>query len=274
MLRLLEDRLWLVDHPSPAVEPMATCTPTELVDRQHELQQLLATAPADQRQFIDRIVHSHLDTVEMHDYLSTAMAVQDERREWIIANWPHIVELEQVTQLITAQEPLAHWPTAQPDAVREVLDQLRLLAPELDQREDRSLAELDQQTRNCDPVRRLEARRDHLQRLAGQTVSPDEREALRHEFASLSTELRQARRDQAVEHAFDRYLPNALDEARATRITTLAVDTLTSQPTWVIDQVRYLHDNHQLAGTDTIELATQIIQAAAHRDLHGSLPDR
>ena len=85
--------------------------------------------------------------------------------------------------------------------------------------------------------------------------------------------IRQARRERAVEHAFDRYLPNALDAARATRITTLAVDTLTSQPTWVIDHVRYLHDNHQLAGADTSELATQIIQAAAHHDLHGALPD-
>ncbi len=273
ILRLLEDRLWLVDHPGPAVEPMATSTPTELVERQHELQQLLFTAPADQRQFIDRIVHSHLDAVEMHEYLSTAMAGQDERRDWIIANWPHIVELEQVTQLITSQEPLAHWPTAQPDAVRDVLDQLRLLAPELDQREDRSLAELEQQTRNSDPVLRLEAQRDHLQRLAAETVSPDEREALRHEFLSLSTELRQARRDQTVERSFDKYLPNALDEARATRITTVALDTLTSQPTWVIDHVRYLHDNDQLVGTNAIELATQIIDAAAHYDLHGALPD-
>jgi conjugative relaxase-like TrwC/TraI family protein len=273
MLRFLEDRLWLVDHPSPAVEAMATRTPTELVERQCELQQLLATAPADQRQFIDRIVHSHLDAVEMHEYLSTAMAVQDERRDWIIANWPHIVELEQVTQLITSQEPLAHWPTAQPDAVREVLDQLRLLAPHLDEREERSLAELDRQAVDYDPVCRLESRRDHLQRLTGQTLSPDERVALRCELASLSTELRQARRDQTIEHAFDRYLPNALDAARATRITTLAVDTLTLQPTWLIDHVRYLHDNNLLAGTDTIQLATQIIHAAAHYDLHGALPD-
>jgi hypothetical protein len=209
----------------------------------------------------------------MHDYLSTAMAVQDDRRNWIIANWPHIVELEQVTQLIATQEPLAHWPTAQPDAIRDVLDQLRLLAPELDQREDRSLAELDRQAVDYDPVCRLESRRDHLQRLTGQTLAPDEREALRCELASLSTELRQARRDQTIEHAFDRYLPNALESALATRITTLAVDTLTAQPTWLIDHVRYLHDNNQLVGTNAIELATQIIHAAAHYDLHGALPE-
>lgn len=272
MLRLLEDRLWLTDHTTPTVEPIATSTPTELIDRERELQQLLAAAPADQRQLIDRIANSHLGTVQMHQYLSEAMAAQDGRRDWIIANWPHIVELEQVTQLITAQEPLAHWPTVQPDPARDVLDQLRLLAPELDQREERSLAELDRQAADCDPVRRLEARRDRLQQLARQAVAPDERDALRDEFASLTAELRQARRDQTVEHAFDKYLPNALDEARATRIATIAADTLTSQPTWVIDHVRYLHDNHLLAGTDTTELTTRIIQAAAHRDLHGQLP--
>ena len=129
MLRLLEARIWLDDHPTPEIHVLATCTPTELIDRQRELQQLLATAPADQRQFIDRLVNSQLDATEMHDYLSAATAIQDARRDWIITNWPHLVELEQVTQLIAAQEPLAHWPTAQPNEVRDVLDQLRRLAP-------------------------------------------------------------------------------------------------------------------------------------------------
>ena len=58
MMRLLEDRLWLADHPVPATTPMAQRTPASLIERQAELEQLLSTAPADQRGFIDRIALS------------------------------------------------------------------------------------------------------------------------------------------------------------------------------------------------------------------------
>jgi hypothetical protein len=145
--------------PHPIASSHSVSTPSELVDRQHELHQLLATAPADQRQFIDRIVSSQLDPTEMHDYLCAAMATRDARRDWIITNWPHLVELEQVTQLIASQHPLAPWPPSQPEAVRDFLDQLRELAPPLDTREERTLAELDRQEIGSDSVRRLEARR-------------------------------------------------------------------------------------------------------------------
>ena len=47
---------------------------------------------------------------------------------------------------------------------------------------------------------------------------------------------------------------------------------LTTQPAWIIDHIRYLHDNHQLTSTDPVELATRIITTAAHHDLHGQLP--
>ncbi len=57
-----------------------------------------------------------------------------------------------------------------------------------------------------------------------------------------------------------------------TRIATLAHDVLTTQPAWIIDHIRYLHDNHQLTSTDPVELATRIITTAAHHDLHGQLP--
>ena len=249
MLRLLEDRLWLADHPTPEVVPLPAATPQELVDRRAELEQLLATAPADQQQFIDRIARSELDPTEMHEYLSAAMAVQDERREWILTNWPHLVELEQVTTLIAEQEPLAHWPVTQPAEVRDVLDQLRQLAPHLDTREERSLAELDRLEIESDPVRKLEARRTHLRQLAEQ-ATPIEQEAIHSELATLSHDLRAARRSRTLNEAFDRYGPTPIDDARATRITTLAHDTLTNQPAWIIDEIRDLHEKGQLNTRD------------------------
>ncbi|MCU1394909.1 MAG: conjugative relaxase [Ilumatobacteraceae bacterium] len=272
MLRLLEDRVWLTDHPTPIAEPLTRATPSELLGRQHDLQQLLDTAPADQRQFIDRIINSALDPTQMHDYLTAAMSEQDARRDWIIANWPHIVELEQVTQIISIQEGAPHWPTGQPDPVKTMLDQLRQLAPDNTEREDRSLAELTRRENDRDRVRQLEGRQGELQQLSHQKLVPDESAALQTELVNIGRELRQARSTRASEQAFNRYIPNPIDDARTTRITTLAADALTNQPVWVIDHVRYLHDHHGLAGTEPAGLAKRVITAAAHLDLHGDLP--
>ena len=272
MLRTLEDRCWLTNRQHDIVERIASRSPAELVHRRVQLEQLIATAPTDQRDLIERITRAEIDPAELQHRLLDATRAQDARRDWIIANWPHIVELEQITTLIATQPALAHWPTAEPDRVREVLDQLTQFAPDLDRREERRLAEIERQAADHDPIRRLEARQQHLQQLAQQTVSPDEQEALHHELVSLGTELRRAHREHAVEEVFNRYLPNQIDDARATRIATLAHDTLITQPAWVTDHIRQLHDNHQLSGIDPVELATRIIQVAAHRDLHGHLP--
>jgi conjugative relaxase-like TrwC/TraI family protein len=272
MVRTLEDRLWLVDHPTPTVLPPAAATPTELTERHQQLRQLLDTAPADQRQIIDRIGNSSLDATQIHQYLAAAVAGQDARREWIITNWPHIIELEQITRIITTQQALGHWPTEQPQPVRTVLDQLRHYAAEPVHREQRTLAELDRLEGERDPVRRLEARRDRLHQLAKRPASPAEQEAIHQQLLALHVELRQARRQRTTDQIFEQYLPDPTDDARATRIATLAADTLTNQPTWVIDHVRHLHNNHQLQGVDLAELATRLITTAAHHDLHGQLP--
>lgn len=273
MLRLLEDRIWLHDHHTPTITPLQVAQPAELIERRTELEQLLADAPADQQHFIDRIAHSTLDPIEMHEYLSAAMAVQDERRTWILANWPHLVELEQVTTLIEEQQPLAHWPHSQPPEVRAVLDELRQLTPQLDQREERTLAELDRLETHTDPVRRLEARRAELRELSLR-ATPVEREALDAQLDKIGAELRRARRTRAVDESFARYTTTPIDDARATRIATLTHDTLTSQPAWLIDGIRTLHENNQLNTRDVTDLATRIVAAAADQDRHGQLPEQ
>jgi hypothetical protein len=136
--------------------PAATRTPLELVDRRDELGQL----PPSRRptsSFIDRLVGSQIDPTEMHDHLASAMPVQDARRDWILTNWPHLVELEQVNRLIGEQEPLAHWPTTQPTEVQQLLAALRAMAPSIDIREDRSLAENYRAEADAHPVYRHEA---------------------------------------------------------------------------------------------------------------------
>jgi hypothetical protein len=272
MLRLLEDRVWLADHGTPQVTPLALRTPAELVDRRAELEQLMATAPDAQRRFIDQIARSQLNPAEMHEYLAAAMAVQDARRDWIIANWPHLVELEQVSRLIAAQEPLAHWPAAQPQPVRDVLEQLRRHAPEVDRREECTLADLDRREAEQDPVRRLEARRAHLDELARHAASPVERDAVYADLDATCSELRHARRARATDRAFEHYLGSNNEETRTTRITTLTHDTLTAQPAWVVDYIRRLHDQDQLTSVGLDEIAARITTAAVHQDLHGQLP--
>jgi hypothetical protein len=269
MVRTLEDRLWLADHDRPDPLPLATLTPAQLIERQHELEQLLATAPADQRTFIDRIVTSQLDPTEMHEYLTSAMAVQDARRERILTNWPHLVELEQITTLITQQTPLAHWPTAQPPEVQAALDQLRVLAPTLDTREDRTLAEIDHAEAQADPVLQLEVRRDHLQQLAA-VASATEADAVRAELATVTIELRDARRAHRVDTSFERYTPTTWDTARTTRVATLTHDILTTQPTWVVDELRRRHDTGQLGTRDIRSLADELVARAITAD-HGQI---
>jgi hypothetical protein len=156
--------------------------------------------------------------------------------------------------------------------VHDVLEQLRELAPRLDVREERTLADLDRRDADNDPVLKLEARRAHLRQLAARAASSTEHDAIETEVASLNDLLRVARREQLLEQTFDRYLPSARDEARATRITTVAHDTLTTEPAWVVEHIRYLYDNDQLTTCDLPALATRMTEAAAYHDFHGQLP--
>jgi hypothetical protein len=267
MLRLIHDRIWLAANTPPHAEPTAPSSHAVLAERRQELERLLETAPADRRQLINRIVNSQLNSDQLHDYLTAATAGQNERRDWIIANWPHIVELEQVTKLLAAHEH-----TAQPAAVRDMLNQLRNFAPDPDRREERALAEIADEEINCNPVRRLEAERGQLQQMARHPLSADEREALDNKLNSLNSDLRQARREWLAQATFDRYVPTAFDEARTARLATLATDTLTSPPTWLVEHVTHLHDRGLLHAVDVRDLATQLVAVAAHVDQHGQLP--
>ena len=265
MIRLIEDRLWLADHQQPEQHALATRTPTSLIERRDELHRLLATAPADQRDFVTRLTTSQLAPAELHDHLSRAMAVQGERREWILANWPHLIEFEQITSLITQQAPLAHWPTAQPTEVQQALALLRELAPEVDIREDRTLADIDATEYATDPARRLEARSKHFQDLATHATST-ERDAIDAELTEIAHELRATRRNQLVESSFSRYRRTPSDQARENRIKTLTRDTLTGQPEWMVDELHHLHTSGRLTTLTPEALATHIAAKAVALD--------
>jgi hypothetical protein len=271
MLRVLEDRLWLSEHERPERQPLVQRAPSDLIDRQQQLQQLLATAPPDQRAFVDRIVSAQLDAQEMHEYLSSAMALQDERRDWIIVNWPHLIELEQIAAITARQGPLAHWPTHQSANVRRVVEQFASLAVPPDEREDRTLAQIDRLEVDSDPVRRLEHHRDHLLARQQQMLTADEQSAVADELAQLGRELREARRQTRTDTAFARYGASSWEQARAARRATVRYDVLNAPPEWVLDRLARLDEQGSMASSNVDQLARGFVQTALDADRHSSM---
>jgi hypothetical protein len=153
-----------------------------------------------------------------------------------------------------------------------VLDSLRLLAPTAERREERSLAEIDQQALTNDPVGRLEHRLRDLNNIAARAATDAERDAVAAPIDTARIELRDARHEQRIERVFAPYIPDTTDNARQERAITLAHDTLTDPPAWVIDHLRHLHDTGQLATTRLDNIVTRVVLAAAHLDQHSHLP--
>ena len=273
MLRTLRDRMWLGDCRH---EPQATRTclsATEMHDRRAELQVLMRTAPADHRELIERLTAGNVDSANVHEHLVAAVSGQQERRDWIVANWPYVVELEQLNALIAAQPALAHWPTATPPPVQAVLDAIASCATPPSSREQRTLAALDQEAAAKDPVRQAEATIRDLDELAARASTSAERAAVDEAMRAARLQLRQARREQRVDDVFARYGGGAQDDAIEQRRLTVGYEVLTDPPDWVVEQLRRLHDNGRLGTTRVSDLATRIVAAAVHLDRHGCLPD-
>lgn len=83
-------------------------TLTELVDRRDEIDGILATAPPDQRDLIERLrAGDQLTLLDTTEALTAALETQGARRDWILAHWPHVVEYAEIT---TAIDTGAHAP--------------------------------------------------------------------------------------------------------------------------------------------------------------------
>ena len=273
MLRTLRDRIWLTEH-QPEPQPIGlTMSPTAMHERRAELQALMHTAPADHRELIARLTTSNAGTTEVHDHLIAAVGVQQERRDWIVANWPHVVELEQLNKLIATEPAPAHWPTAVPPAVQAALDTLAGTASPPPSREQRTLATLDQEAAATDPVRRARAKVHDLDQLAARVATSVERAAVDDALRAARLELRKARREQHIDDVFARYGASAHADAIERRKLTVAYDVLTDTPDWVVEHLRRLHDDGRLGATRVDDLATRIVGAAVHLDRHRHLPD-
>jgi hypothetical protein len=273
MLRTLRDRVWLTDrwHEPQPIHPAMPAT--AMHERRVELQALMSTAPADHRELVERLTAGAVGSAEVHEHLATAANAQQERRDWIAANWPHVVELEQLNALIAAQPALAHWPTATPPAVQAVLDAMASAASPPPVREDRTLAALDQEAAENDPVRQAQAKVSDLDQLAAGASTHAEQAAIDEALRAARLELRQARREQQVDEVFARYGAGAHAGAVERRRLTVGYDVLTEPPEWVVEHLRRLHDDGRLGTTRVADLVTRVVDGAVYLDRHGHLPD-
>ncbi len=94
-------RTWLAS--SDRLEPVWPITPsyTELIARLDTLDMLLATMPGDAQATIDHLRTGQLSFDDTTAMLEAAIDLQDDRRAWIIENWPHVVEYQQINHTLT-----------------------------------------------------------------------------------------------------------------------------------------------------------------------------
>lgn len=80
---------------------LSSRTIPELLERKAELAALLATAPPDQRDLIGRLSEGNqLTLVDVTDALTATFEIQGARADWILANWPHVVEYSEIVTAI------------------------------------------------------------------------------------------------------------------------------------------------------------------------------
>jgi conjugative relaxase-like TrwC/TraI family protein len=99
-LHLGQTRVWLAS--TARLEPTFPIRSSrrELHERRHELEDLFATAPKDARGLVDRLSRGQLDLDETGELLATAAAQVDQRQRWIIDNWPHVVEFQEINRTL------------------------------------------------------------------------------------------------------------------------------------------------------------------------------
>ncbi len=95
-----QTRVWLAS--SARLEPVFPIRPSrrELHERRHELEALFASAPNDVRGLVDRLSRGQLDLDDTGELLARAAAQVDRRHRWIVENWPHVVEFQEINRTL------------------------------------------------------------------------------------------------------------------------------------------------------------------------------
>jgi conjugative relaxase-like TrwC/TraI family protein len=97
-------RVWLATTDRTQADWPIHPSHTELTKRVDELEQIFANAPADCRNIISQLEAGQLTFDDTTELLTTATHQQDNRRNWIIEHWPHIVEYQEINRTLTLGE--------------------------------------------------------------------------------------------------------------------------------------------------------------------------
>jgi hypothetical protein len=99
--RLGLTRTWIAT--TDRIEAADTIVPSydELLERRSQLDQLFAAAPADWGPTIRQLQTGQLSLDDTAELLGAALEGQRARRQWILANWPHVVEYQEINRTLT-----------------------------------------------------------------------------------------------------------------------------------------------------------------------------
>ena len=277
MDRTLTARNWLAKHhPAPSVERADPIDLRSARERLQELDTLFATAPPDQRKVIDALIHSNLTIEQKTDALQAASASQEERRDWILEHWPHIVEHHELTGISDQADALHHWPEPLEPAVQAVLDELR--ATMADTPEDATIGEIEAAIEQHNPhhlLRHLTDQRAPLERqllaLRSTLEDPDmptqiveQHIARLHErLDDLDTRIEQIEADVTM-WDWGQRTDRTLAAAHNRRSNHLAYAAITDNEPWIENLLRTKYSSD--ASLDAMSVRRLIHEVAAHRE--------
>ena len=244
----VEARVWLDTNAAVSAAPKATISATDWHDRMQQLEQLIASAPADQRPWTQQLLTD--DTITpagIHVRLQQATALQTERQEWILTNWASIVEHAELVRIGAPSLPAPATNLRLAAMIEEALVLLGSVTPET-----RTLEELESAIAERDPRRqaqRIGTRRDEayveLNQIRLQlTQTPDgvgQAELnLRHKtlagtIRELSREYDRAMTRAAINNIGGDPVTAELKVAIANRTRRMVSEALHSRPKWLDD---------------------------------------
>ena len=232
------------------------------------------TAPADHRELIERLTTGHAGTTEVHDHLIAAVNAQQERRDWIVANWPHVVELEQLNA--TDRRPTRSRPLADSGTSSSPGRTRRHGLYRFSRHHRVSNAHWPRSTRKRPPTTPFDRPKQRS------TTSTNLPSVSRRAPSGRPSTTHYVRHDSSFDKLAESNTSttSSPDTAAAPTTTpcerrrlTVGYDVLTDPPDWVVEHLRRLHDDGRLGATRVDDLATRIVDAAVHLDRHGYLPD-
>ena len=217
---------------------------------------------------------TQLNEADRLEALTAATNHQDERSDWILEHWPHVVEHAELVALTEHAGALDHWPNPLPAAAQDLYNQL--VSTSADATEPRHLHHLDHARMQANPLRRADvhenerdANYDKIEELqavtdpAGTDLARQHIERLRERNSELRALINEVETMQRFIDWGDSPSPQ-LDDAINRRATHLAHTAITQHDAWVGQLVLESHRANPDIGIN--HLRRLVNETAAYRE--------